>query len=820
MQRLPDRGESLDGACMSVRILLRLAAPLLLMFAGGHASAGLLALAPGGEACLPACAAGHTCSQGRCIVLAACGSDDDCSSDTRCEAGVGCVGWSGASTTFYQACGLPAPRAVMDPQVKCSFAQAPPGDPFPAHLEVQNTPIAFPADSPDIAGARTTLLAAVFTTPLADSYTEDAGVIRVLRASDCSLVANLGGSDLDGDGLADFMVSSFNLAAADLDADGTAELVAAGADGSTFAFTSDAGQWRPAPLWRAPYPAAQSPAWQPCMAANHRCLRGWGAFSVHDLDDDAQPEIVREGVVFSAAGALRSGPPPGYAAFASGIAPVLANLDDDAAIEFSNGQAIWEWLAAGWSAEAGFAPAAPDAGHVAYGDFGSYGTGLPAPRPELVVVRFGSYSLYAATGELIDSHTIPGFLGGPPVVADFDGDGLLEAGFGNTLHFTVVDLDCGASPRPGGQCAAGTCTFAGGACPSGIAWSRPIQEATSGSTPVAAIDLEGDGASEIVASDECFTRAFDARGTVLFSRYNSSCTWSETPLLADLDGDRSADLVIASNTGCGPLGQGRACPDLTASGVDPLFNGAACSSDAQCASGDCDAGLCRCTSAAQCCAAGNAPACEAEGFRCVAPEAGTPGSGNTCRMGRPGGKAGLTVFEDRNWSNTRPLWNQSAYAITHVRDDATIPRRADWARNWQADSDSFRAQPGWGLPAPDLTAGPASGFACAAGKATLTGRLCNRGSGTLAAGVDVAFLDGAQTRCSAATVAPLAPGACVSVSCDWTGAPTSHDTAVDLTVRADAGSESLECHEGNNLGRIEDVACLPPRIFANGFEGG
>jgi hypothetical protein len=803
---------------MRFRTARRLAVLLLLgALSGAVAAASLLGVAAAADVCLPACGAGQTCSQGRCLALAACASDDDCSSDTHCEPAVGCVGWSSAPMPFSQSCGLPSVRAVMNPQVKCSFAQAPPGDAFPAHLEVQNTPIAFPAPG-GMPGGQTTLLAAVFTAPLADNYTEDLGVIRILRASDCSLVANLGGNDLDGDGVADWMVSSFNLAAADLDGDGRAEVVAAGADGSTLAFTSSAGQWQPTPLWRAPYPAAANPAWQPCTAVNHRCLRGWGAFSIHDLDNDSQPEIVREGVVFSAGGALRSAAPAGYPAILSGLAPVLANLDDDAAIEFSNGQAVWEWLGGGWSVDAAFAPVGAAAGHVAYGDFGSYGSGLAAPRPELVVVRSSSIYLYAATGELIDSHTLPGFLGGPPVVADFDGDGLLEAGFGNTQHFTVVDLDCGADPRSGGACVAGTCAFNGGTCPPGIAWSRPINEPTSGMTPVAAIDLEGDGASEIIASDECFTRAFDARGTVLFSRYNSSCTWSETPVPADVDGDGSADLVVASNTGCGPIGVGRACPNVTATGVDPLFNGQACSSATDCPGGSCDAGLCRCASAAQCCGDGSVAGCEAQGFRCVAPEAGTAGSGNTCRMGRPGGKAGLTVFADARWSNTRRLWNQSAYAITHVRDDATIPSSSQWPRNWLGETDSFRSNPGWGRPTPDLTAGPASGFACAAGAATLSGRICNRGSAAVPAGIDVSFLAGNQARCSAATATPLDAGACATVSCVWSGVPSAPAAAVDLTLRADAGNESLECHEGNNLATIEDVFCLPDGIFRDGFE--
>jgi hypothetical protein len=116
---------------MSPRVLPWLAALTWCLLIAGPASAGLPQPATSGATCLPACGAGQTCSQGRCLALAACSSDDDCSADTRCEPGVGCVGWTSSSTTFRQSCGLPAPSAVMDPQVKCSFDQAPPGDPFP-----------------------------------------------------------------------------------------------------------------------------------------------------------------------------------------------------------------------------------------------------------------------------------------------------------------------------------------------------------------------------------------------------------------------------------------------------------------------------------------------------------------------------------------------------------------------------------------------------------------------------------------------------------------------------------------------------------------
>jgi hypothetical protein len=53
----------------------------------------------------------------------------------------------------------------------------------------------------------------------------------------------------------------------------------------------------------------------------------------------------------------------------------------------------------------------------------------------------------------------PGGGGGPPTVADFDGDGLPELGVAGQAFYTIYDIDCTATPRPGGTCPPGPCDF-------------------------------------------------------------------------------------------------------------------------------------------------------------------------------------------------------------------------------------------------------------------------------------------------------------------------------------------------------------------------
>src|SRR5690606_29816048 len=184
-------------------------------------------------------------------------------------------------------------------------------------------------------------IAASFTptyTSAQGSYSEGEGVIRVLRGTDCSLEVNLGGVDYDGDEIPEWTVSSASLAVGDLDLDGSAEIVAFGRDGSLLAFTRKAGVWDL--LWKAPRP--DTAPWTACAAVAgltvDRCGLGWAGPSIHDLDDDGVPEIVREGVVFDGlTGALRADFPAGYASYGSGLFPTMADLDGDGIVELTNG---------------------------------------------------------------------------------------------------------------------------------------------------------------------------------------------------------------------------------------------------------------------------------------------------------------------------------------------------------------------------------------------------------------------------------------------------------------------------------------------------
>jgi hypothetical protein len=544
-------------------------------------------------------------------------------------------------------------------------------------------------------------------------------------------------------------------------------------------------------------------------------LGGWGGTSIHDLDDDGIPEILREGEVFSSTGALLSAAPAGYDSYSAGLFPVVANLDADPEIEMTNGQFIWQWKAGAWEQEAAFPGATASApGHVAIADFGTYGQG-PANAPELAVVRNDYAMVYALTGELaMDPIAVPGSGGGPATIGDFDGDGLPELAVAGKAYYTIFDIDCTGAPRPGGKCPMGTCDF--GPCPAGIAWSRSTQDLSSNVTGSSMFDFEADGHAEVVYADECFTRVYDgSSGEVLFSQYRSSCTWYENPIIADVDGNYRADLVVPSNKACSPNGDGIACQFLTPEGVDAQFAGLHCDVDADCVSGTCDAGLCRCSAGADCCADKDDAKCLELGYLCAPPPAGTPGTGNTCRAAHPHGVSGIRVYTDANdkWVRSRMIWNQDAYAITHVNEDGTIPKSSEWKNNWeQKGLNNFRANsPGsqGGTQSPDATAGASGGYSCDGTTATLTAPICNRGSAPVGAGLKVGFYNGATLVCSTATKKPLYPDDCEIVTCQWDGAPAADADGVDVIVKANDGGAVTECKDGNDEGVVLHVYCKP-----------
>jgi hypothetical protein len=256
--------------------------------------------------CTVPCSTGQICTHGTCVDQQTCNDADDCDFDTYCNEQTGlCEPWDTVMPGADESCLLVAIPGLLSPTIKCEFAVAPANDPFPGHVDVQGTPVVVNFNQPADSGSPS--IAASSRPPWWANYTEDLGVIRVLSGDDCTLQANLGGTDLDGDMVLDWTVSSASLAVADLDGDASRR-------SSPTAQTA-----RRSPSRRAARRGA-SCGRPPCRQARtgrratpSTTAARWGGPARRSTisTTTASPEIIREGVVIDATGCAQGRPAAG-----------------------------------------------------------------------------------------------------------------------------------------------------------------------------------------------------------------------------------------------------------------------------------------------------------------------------------------------------------------------------------------------------------------------------------------------------------------------------------------------------------------------------
>ncbi|MCH9684744.1 MAG: hypothetical protein K0V04_25130 [Deltaproteobacteria bacterium] len=280
----------------------------------------------------------------------------------------------------------------------------------------------------------------------------------------------------------------------DLDGDGLPEIVASNAQGFLFAFEHDG-----------------TPKWMSNAPWIHINV---GALAIADLDNDDRPEIIAGNQVFDHQGQLLW-----TATTTSPLqsAVTAADLDGDGDLEVVLGHAALDHDGAPvWTTNV-----APGFPHVADLD----GDGLP----EVLVTNQDGVALIEHDGIVTYQGQLflPTPAGStawrrPGSINDFDADGLPELAL-------VAGSRLGVVSPVGDQL-----------------WFAGVQD-QSGVAGVSSFDFFGDGSAEVVYADELSARVYDSQGGVLFSIPRLSRTGNEIPVIADVDGDGSAELIVISD---------------------------------------------------------------------------------------------------------------------------------------------------------------------------------------------------------------------------------------------------------------------------------
>lgn len=180
--------------------------------------------------------------------------------------------------------------------------------------------------------------------------------------------------------------------------------------------------------------------------------------------------------------------------------------------------------------------------------------------------------------------------GGQATIGDFSGKGEPQIAIATGRSLTIFN-------RRGSVVAGSTTT-----------------DCSSVSTGISSFDFNGDGRPEIVYGDEQYLRIYELSDSVLktvFQTVNPSGTLQEYPIVADVDGDKMADLLVVANN--------YACPSVKDSEGKVLGAG----------------GVCRTTPVED-----QIAAQEITGIR-------------------------LFKSQDR-WMPSRPIWNQGSYFVSNV----------------------------------------------------------------------------------------------------------------------------------------------------------
>ncbi len=412
------------------------------------------------------------------------------------------------------------------------------------------------------------------------------------------------------------------------------------------------------------------------------------------------------------------------------------------------------------------------------------------PGPEVIFIRTNLYILNGQTGEilvgaggsLIDANVpIPGAgNGGAPTVADFDGDGLPEISTAGRAYYVVYDPDCTDPPlRTGGFCNSGRTDM--------ILWQTESQDISSSQTGSSVFDFQGDGIAEVLYNDECFFYVYDGTtGDWLLDPPipSSSRTDAEYALVADVDGDGNAEMIVISN----------ADQAIIRDNCHIHWKEAGVSIDWLCQYTTCTVG--------PACTGGIGGECTGVGYQCDA--------AGICQ--RPGGTHGVRIYGDAydRWVRTRPVWHQFNYHVTDIEfinGSWQIPLVEQ--DNWLTHNNYRQNVQGGALfPVPDLAVNLIATVVCPM-EVRLLVVVRNQGSMGVPPGILVNLRreDTSEHLVTLPTTTTILPGGVERLLYTYTSLDLNVDMVFSVTI--DDGNVIEECNDDNNSAISSPVRCDP-----------
>jgi hypothetical protein len=520
-----------------------------------------------------------------------------------------------------------------------------------------------------------------------------------------------------------------SVAVADLDGDGFGEIVAVTGDQRVMVLDRDGNV-----LATAATPAQEQSTYGQQL---------WSAPTIADVDGAAPPEII---IGAQVSRFVRMPTPridvlwtrPNKSAWWGSI-PIVADLDGDGKPEVISSDRIYEGATGADKTPANL-PSKPFYAQVA--DFNM------DKKPDLLLIHSERSKQQISVYDYANQKTIygpqgvaEGGWGGPAVIADFDGDKVPDFGLASANNYYVYALKCLQNPKPA-DCK--------GADP-GVLWSRPTTDRSSGGTGSSVFDFNGDGVAEVVYRDECWLRVYNGpNGKTLFAANVTSNTCLELPVIADVNNDGHADIVVTSDA----LG---ACPTRGQ----------------------------------------------------PEPETGTPWVAATSGVHVLRDPMNRWMPSRPLWNqHSYHITNIADDLSVPARETDNWLSYNNYRQNVQGGPMGAGSLPdGTGRQVPGLD----NPMCSAAWRQS--GQICNRGAGPLPAPIYGTFYDGhpamgGKVICTAQTQKTLMPGQCESVSCTWTMPPAGpRDIWFRVGDDGKGGLRGGQCKSGNKLSVLRGATC-------------